>query len=115
MLAIVEELLAGNLVALDRVDADLFERDPLAGSFGRDFEGEVNGELVGPLKNGPRTFSPWIVLLPCQTLDFWMTGCWPAVSSPPPSTETMVGAYIVSITPKFLPWLHNSTNRLQRF
>src|SRR5262245_11027418 len=52
MLAIVEELLARDLVVLDRVDADLFESDPLAGRFGRDFEGEVDGELVGPVEEG---------------------------------------------------------------
>jgi hypothetical protein len=32
--AIVEELLARDLVILDRVDADFFERDPLAGALG---------------------------------------------------------------------------------
>jgi hypothetical protein len=56
MLAIVEELLARDLVVLDRVDADLFESDPLAGRFGRDFEGEVDGELVGAVEERPATF-----------------------------------------------------------
>jgi hypothetical protein len=46
-LAIVEELLARDLVVLDRVDADFFEGDAFAGGFGGDFEGEVDGELVG--------------------------------------------------------------------
>ena len=40
LLAIVEKLLAPNLVVLDRVDAGLFERGPLAGGFGRDVEGK---------------------------------------------------------------------------
>jgi hypothetical protein len=53
-LAIVEELLARDLVVLDRVDADLFERDPLAGGFGRNFEGEVDGELVGAVEETDR-------------------------------------------------------------
>lgn len=46
LLAIVEEPVARDLVVLDRVDADLFERDPLASGFGRDVESEVDGELV---------------------------------------------------------------------
>lgn len=49
-LAIVEKLRARNRVVFDRVDADFFERDPLAGGFGRDVEGEVNGELVGAVE-----------------------------------------------------------------
>jgi hypothetical protein len=53
MLAIIEELLARNLVVLDRVDADFFERDPLAGGFGSDIQGEVDGELVGTVEEGP--------------------------------------------------------------
>src|SRR5687768_9588675 len=40
-----------------------------------------------------------------------MTGCCPAVCWPSPSTETIVAAYIVRITSKFLLWLHRSTNR----
>ena len=47
VLAVVEELLARDLVVLDRVDADFFERDALAGGFGGDVEGEVDGELIG--------------------------------------------------------------------
>jgi hypothetical protein len=39
-----------------------------------------------------------------------ITGSWPAVSLPSPSTETISGAYIVRMTSKFLPCLHNSTN-----
>ena len=49
-LAIVEALLARTLVALDCVDADLFERDPPAGGFAGDVEGEVDGELVGAVE-----------------------------------------------------------------
>jgi hypothetical protein len=47
---VVEELLARDLVVLDRVDTDLFERDALAGGFGHNVEGEVNGELVGAVE-----------------------------------------------------------------
>src|SRR5688572_8548031 len=65
-----------------------------------------------PLKNGPRIVWPSNVLSAPQSLDFWMTGTCPAVSWPPPSTETMSGEYNVSITSKFLPWLHRSTNCL---
>src|SRR6185436_20129012 len=47
VLPLIEELLAGDLVALaDRVDSDLFDRDTLPGRLGRDVEGEVNGELI---------------------------------------------------------------------
>src|SRR4051794_34992220 len=53
-----------------------------------------------------------MVLLACQTLDFSITGSLPAVSSPAPSTEMMSPAYIFSITSKFLPSLHISTNWL---
>jgi hypothetical protein len=45
-IAVVEELLAGDLVPLDGIDADLFERHALAGGFGCHFKGEVDGELV---------------------------------------------------------------------
>ena len=112
MLAVVEELLARDLVALDRVDADLFERDPLAGGFGRDVEGEVDGELVGAVEE--RTADLFAVdgVVGLPDLGLLDDRVWPAVSSPSPSTETMSGAYIVCITSKFLPWLHNSTNFL---
>jgi hypothetical protein len=39
-----------------------------------------------------------------------MTGCWPTVSLPSPSTETISGAYIVRMTSKSFPWLHSSMN-----
>ena len=45
--AIVEELLTRDLVVLDRLDTDLFERDPLTAGFGCDVEGKVDGEPVG--------------------------------------------------------------------
>src|SRR5271169_5382228 len=64
------------------------------------------------LKNGPATVSPLKVLSETQSSDFLITGSWPAVSLPSPSTETMSGAYRVRITSKFLPCLHNSTNLL---
>ena len=85
--AIVEELLAGDLVVVDGVDANLFERDSLARSLA-------------------------MALLACHTSDLWMTGTCPAVSLPSPSTEMMPGAYIVRITSKFFPWLHRSANSL---
>src|SRR5258706_2427419 len=47
MLAVVEKLLAGDLVVLHRVDGDFFAGDALASGFGGDVEGEVNNELVG--------------------------------------------------------------------
>src|SRR5438477_10231753 len=53
-----------------------------------------------------------MALLPCQTSDLWMTASLPAVSFPSPSTETISGPYIVRMTSKFFPWLHNSTNWL---
>jgi hypothetical protein len=96
-LAIVEEFLA---------------RDPLAGGFGCDVEGEVDGELVGAVEERTSDLFPTMVLLACQCSDFWMTGVLPTVSSPLGSTDTMSGAYIVCITSKFLHWLHNSTNWL---
>src|SRR5678815_5438074 len=46
----VKELLTRDLVALDRVDADLFHRDPLAGGFRSDFEGEMDRKLVGAVE-----------------------------------------------------------------
>jgi hypothetical protein len=42
MLAIVEELLARDLVPLDGVNADFFEGDAFASRFGGDVEREVN-------------------------------------------------------------------------
>jgi len=51
MLAVVEELLAGDLVVLvDRVDGDFRERDALARSLGRDIESKVDGELIGAVE-----------------------------------------------------------------
>src|SRR5437667_6140301 len=47
MFAVVEKLLAGDLVVLHRVYGDLFEGDALAGGFGGDVEGEIEGELIG--------------------------------------------------------------------
>src|SRR5947207_14018942 len=47
MFAVVKELLARDLVALDRVHADLFEGDALAGGFWSDIECEVDDELIG--------------------------------------------------------------------
>ena len=46
MLAIVEELLACDLIVLDGVNADLFERDALAGGLGCHVEGEIDDELI---------------------------------------------------------------------
>jgi hypothetical protein len=46
MRAVVEELLARDLIVLDSIDTDLFKRDPLAGGFGRDVQGKKDDELV---------------------------------------------------------------------
>src|ERR1700675_463830 len=70
----------------------------------------TNWSGFAPLKNGPATVSPLKVLSETQSSDFLITGAWPAVSLPSPSTETMSGAYRVRMTSKFLPCLHNSTN-----
>src|ERR1700679_753928 len=70
----------------------------------------TNWSGLAPLKNGPATVSPLKVLSETQASDFLITGSWPAVSFPSPSTETMSGAYRVRMTSKFLPCLHNSTN-----
>src|SRR5580700_7555203 len=72
----------------------------------------MNWSGFAPLKNGPATVSPLKVLSETQSSDFLITGSWPAVSLPSPSTETMSGAYMVRMTSKFLPCLHNSTNLL---
>src|ERR1035438_4702390 len=72
----------------------------------------TNWSGFAPLKNGPASVSPLKVLSETQSSDFLITGSWPAVSLPSPSTETMSGAYIVRMTSKFLPCLHNSTNLL---
>src|SRR5580765_9094240 len=72
----------------------------------------TNWSGFAPLKNGPATVSPLKVLSATQSSDFLITGFWPAVSLPSPSTETMSGAYIVRMTSKFLPCRHNSTNLL---
>src|SRR5579862_6038693 len=72
----------------------------------------TNWSGLAPLKNGPATVSPLKVLSETQSSDFLITGSWPAVSLPSPSTEIMSGAYIVRMTSKFLPCLHNSTNLL---
>src|SRR3954467_3615874 len=50
VVAVVEELLAGDLVAVDGVEADLFQRDAVAGVLAGDVEGEVDGELVGAVE-----------------------------------------------------------------
>ena len=47
MLAIVEELLAGDLVVLDGVGTDFFKGDSLTGGFGGDVEREIDDELIG--------------------------------------------------------------------
>ena len=109
MLAIVEELLARDLVVLDCVDTDFFEGDALAAGFERDFEGEVDGELVGAVEERTEDRLPPMVFWACQYSDFWMTGVLPAVCSPLASMDTMSGAYIACITLKFLPWSRNST------
>ena len=102
MRAVVEELLARDLIVLDGIDTDFFEGDALAGSFGREFRVKktTNWSGFAPLKNGPATVSPLKVLSETQSSDFLITGSWPAVSLPSPSTETKSGAYIVRMTPK---------------
>ena len=114
MRAVVEELLARDLIVLDGIDTNFFERDALTGGFGRDVQGKEDDELirVRAIEKGPATVSPLKALSETQSSDFLITGSWPAVSLPSPSTETMSGAYIVRMTSKFLPCLHNSTNLL---
>src|ERR1700692_3818976 len=46
MCAVVEELLARDLIVLDGIDADFFEGDALTGGFGRDVQGKEDDELV---------------------------------------------------------------------
>ena len=46
MRAVVEELLARNLIVLDSIDTDFFEGDALTGGFGRDVQGKEDDELV---------------------------------------------------------------------
>jgi len=114
MFAVVEKLLTRDLVFLvNRVDADFFQqRDALAGVLGRNIQSEVDDELIGlaPLKNGPATVSPLKALSETQSSDFLITGPLSGSLLATPSTETMFGAYIVRITSKFFPCLHNSTN-----
>ena len=69
MLAIVEELLARDLVVLDRVDTDFLEGDALTGGFSGDVEGEVDGELIGAVEEtdrGPfrRRWCCWLASAP---------------------------------------------------
>jgi hypothetical protein len=40
MRAVVEELLARDLIVLDGIDTDFFEGDALTGGFGRDVQGD---------------------------------------------------------------------------
>jgi len=49
----VEELLARDLVVLDRINADLFERDALSAGLGSNVEGEVDGKLIRPVEERP--------------------------------------------------------------
>ncbi|MEO8339111.1 MAG: hypothetical protein ABI604_05245 [Nitrospirota bacterium] len=107
MLAIIEELLARDLVVLDRVDTDVFEDDALA--LGVTSKVKRTANWLGPLKNGPRTLSSPMVFWACRYSDFWMTGGLPAGCSPLTSMGTMSGAYIAGITPKFSPWSRHST------
>ncbi len=85
MLAIVEELLARDLVVLDRVDTDFFEGDALAGGFAGDIEGEVDGELIGVRAVKERTADLFAAddVVGLQRSDFWMTSVLPALFSQP--------------------------------
>jgi hypothetical protein len=47
MFTFVEELLARDLVVIDRVDRNFLADDALSGGFGGDVESEVDGELTG--------------------------------------------------------------------
>src|SRR5512140_2201662 len=109
-LAIVEELLARDLVVLDRVDADLFERDPLASGVGRNVEGEVDGELVGAVEERTAGLfaADGVVGLPVLGLldDRCLAGGFFAAGF---DGHDVGRAYIACITPKFLPWSRNST------
>src|ERR1700730_6887043 len=46
MRAVVEELLARDLIVLHGIDTDFFEGDALTGGFGRDGQGKEDDELV---------------------------------------------------------------------
>src|SRR5580700_3953307 len=46
MRAVVEELLARDLIVLDGIDTDFFEGDALTGGFGRDVQGKEDYELI---------------------------------------------------------------------
>ena len=46
VVAVVEELLARDLVVLDRVEGDFLECEALAGGFAGDIQGEIDGELA---------------------------------------------------------------------
>src|ERR1700733_12283213 len=46
MRAVVEELLARNLIVLDGIDCDFFAGDALTGGFGRDVQGKEDDKLV---------------------------------------------------------------------
>lgn len=91
VLAVVEELFARDFFVLDSINSDFFAGDALTGGFGRDIHGEEDHNWSGfaPLKKGPATVSPLKVLSETQFSDFLITGFWPAVSLPSPSTETM--------------------------
>src|SRR4029077_19889900 len=46
MRAVVEELLACDLIVLDGIDADFFKGDALTSGFGRNVQGEEDDKLV---------------------------------------------------------------------
>jgi hypothetical protein len=97
MRAVVEELLARDLIVLDGMDADFFAGDALTGGFGRDIQGKEDDELVRVRAIEKRLChrSPLKVLSETQSSDFLITGSWPAVSLPSPSTETRkISAYV---------------------
>ncbi len=75
MHAVVEELLARDLIVLDGIDSDFFEGDALTGGFGRDVQSKEDDELVRvrTIKNGPATVSPLNVLSETQSSDFLIT------------------------------------------
>src|SRR5262245_51095028 len=50
MFAVVEELLASDLVVLDCINSNLFERDAFSVGLSRYFEGEVHGKLIGAVE-----------------------------------------------------------------
>jgi hypothetical protein len=53
MHAVLEEMLARDLIVLDRIDTDFFAGDALAGGFGRSVKKTTNWSGFAPLKNGP--------------------------------------------------------------